>query len=186
MATSCGGPCSAEGLPRGTWRPLWPSMGGSWGPLGHVLGALWPSWRLLEASSRRLGGSWALLETSWALLQASWSRPGGVLGAPRAVWEASWGPGSGHLQAPEALGAAISRLQRLLRPTWLQPQFSRVFSSRQSSASPLGAVWRPLGALLDGFVALRAVWRTPVKVHEAQVEVHKAQVGATRAVVDPM
>ena len=145
MATSCGGPCSAEGLPRGTWRPLWPSMGGSWGPLGQVLNALGPSWRLVETSSRRLGGSWALLETSWALLQASWSRPGGVLGAPRAVWEASWGPGSGHLQAPEALGAAISRIQRLLRPTWLQISFLEFFRVGRA----LRALLEPSGGLLE-------------------------------------
>ena len=173
-------------LQRASREALGDLCGPPWAAPGDLLDTFWALLGPLGSSWRRLRGSWALLETSWALLQASWSRPGGVLGAPRAVWEASWGPGSGHLQAPEALGAAISRLQRLLRPTWLQPQFSRVFSSRQSSASPLGAVWRPLGALLDGFLALRAVWRTPVKVHEAQVEVHKAQVGATRAVVDPM
>ena len=35
----------------------------------------------------------------------------------------------GQPEAPEALGAAISRLQRLSRPKWLHLQFYRVFSS---------------------------------------------------------
>ena len=56
-----GRPCTAKGILTSTWRPLWPSMGGSWGPLGRVLKAL------------------------GCVLEAL----GGVLGAPGAVWEAS-------------------------------------------------------------------------------------------------
>ena len=51
----------------------------------------------------------------------------------------SRGSRGSHREAPEALGAAISRLQSLSRPKWLQPQFSRVFSNILEPGDLLGS-----------------------------------------------
>ena len=51
-------PCSADVLPKGSHRPLRPSVRGSWGPLGRALGALGG---VLEAR----GGVWEALGRSW-------------------------------------------------------------------------------------------------------------------------
>ncbi len=69
--------------PLGGSRVLLEALGGSWGRLGGVLGALG-----------------AVLDASWELLGPSWRRPGGFLGAIEAILEASW----------ELLGLAWRRL----------------------------------------------------------------------------
>ena len=59
-------------------------FGASWGPPGHVLGRLGPSWERLGPSWGRLGGvlgaSWAVLgrlgvvlKSSWSALEVSWA-----------------------------------------------------------------------------------------------------------------
>ena len=81
--------------------------------------------KLLRPSPRQLPRGSSHLKAPEAL--------GAAISRLQRLWEqpsrGSRGSGSSHLEAPEALEAAKSRPQRLLRPQWLQPQFSRVFSS---------------------------------------------------------
>ena len=74
-------------------------------------------------------------------LQRLWEQPS----------QGSRGSGRSHLEAPEALGGAISRLQRLFRPKCLRPRFSRVFSSFFESAELSSGFERAQGGSPSGF-----------------------------------
>ena len=110
-------------------------------------------WEQPPGGYRGSGSSYLEAPKAWGAaiprLQRLWERPS----------RRSRGSGSSHREVPEALGAAIARFQRLSRPKWLQPQFSRVFSSILEPGDLLGSAPNSSGWLEEAFRRLRGCSR---------------------------
>ena len=122
-------------VPKSFWeglgRPLGGSQGGSWEPLGPLLGAFWANlgalWAVLRTSWAVLGASWAVLSASWAVLE-----PLGRFWAVKSPQDASKTPqdASGTPPTPSKLEVFLTFLHMFMLSQKCRPEMGSKMGSK--------------------------------------------------------